>query len=260
MLCCKYCKKEIIKKRSKKAEWSIKHGKQKHVYCSNDCRSLHYKSLCVILTCDNCGNIFERKQKKLLDGLRVFCSKGCFTSFNKNPNSKIGLTSSCLSCNKDILIKKSSRGKFCNTLCQNEFKRKLIIKNWKDGIHDGQSGSRICVTIRKYIFNKYDNKCSKCGWCERSEYTGRIPLQIDHIDGNYLNNKEDNLRLLCPNCHTLTANYGSLNKGHGRPGKINYRQVKYVNEKSIEAWAKGQPPVLGTGHQVGSIPTASKIL
>lgn len=30
------------------------------------------------------------------------------------------------------------------------------------------------------------------------------PLEIEHIDGNALNNKEDNLILLCPNCHSLT--------------------------------------------------------
>ena len=47
--------------------------------------------------------------------------------------------------------------------------------------------------------------------------TGRIPLHIDHIDGDWSNNQPPNLRLLCPNCHALTASYGALNRGRGRP-------------------------------------------
>lgn len=43
-----------------------------------------------------------------------------------------------------------------------------------------------------------------------------IPLEIDHIDGNSENNSEENLRLICPNCHSLTATYKGANRGKGR--------------------------------------------
>lgn len=56
----------------------------------------------------------------------------------------------------------------------------------------------------------------ECGWNEINPYTGLIPLQIHHIDGNCLNNEENNLELLCPNCHALTENYGNLNKNSQR--------------------------------------------
>ena len=34
-----------------------------------------------------------------------------------------------------------------------------------------------------------------------------IPLELDHIDGNHKNNVLSNLRLLCPNCHSLTPTF-----------------------------------------------------
>ena len=35
---------------------------------------------------------------------------------------------------------------------------------------------------------------------------------MHHIDGDYTNNKIENLQLLCPNCYSLISNFGSLNK------------------------------------------------
>ncbi|WP_442876891.1 HNH endonuclease [Catenibacterium sp.] len=68
--------------------------------------------------------------------------------------------------------------------------------------------------LRHYIFDKFDNKCCICGWSKVNPYT--IPLEIDHIDGNSENNSEDNLRLICPNCHSLTSTYRGANRGQGR--------------------------------------------
>ena len=39
---------------------------------------------------------------------------------------------------------------------------------------------------------------------------------MHHIDGDCTNNKMENLQLLCPNCHSLTSNFGSLNKNSKR--------------------------------------------
>ena len=43
--------------------------------------------------------------------------------------------------------------------------------------------------------------------------TGNSILQFHHIDGDSSNNKEENLQVLCPNCHAMTENYMALNKG-----------------------------------------------
>jgi predicted RNA-binding Zn-ribbon protein involved in translation (DUF1610 family) len=68
-------------------------------------------------------------------------------------------------------------------------------------------------TLKKFILESgyISHECSECGI--GSEYNGKpITLQIDHIDGNCLNNVLDNLRFLCPNCHSQTHNFGSKNR------------------------------------------------
>lgn len=55
-----------------------------------------------------------------------------------------------------------------------------------------------------------ENKCSVCGI---EEWNGKIiNCEIHHKDGNKWNNKLENLLILCPNCHSQTDNYKSLNK------------------------------------------------
>lgn len=55
--------------------------------------------------------------------------------------------------------------------------------------------------------------CHKCQGCSRKTWKGNpIPLELDHIDGDNKNNRLNNLRLLCPNCHALTPTYRGKNK------------------------------------------------
>lgn len=67
---------------------------------------------------------------------------------------------------------------------------------------------------------KIGEKCSMCGWNKRHPITHKVPLEIDHIDGNADNNKETNIRLICPNCHALTPHFRNLNRGRGRKWRI----------------------------------------
>ena len=54
-------------------------------------------------------------------------------------------------------------------------------------------------------------KCAICG--NEGEWLGKpLTLQLDHIDGNHTNHSLNNLRFLCPNCHTQTATYGSKSR------------------------------------------------
>lgn len=91
------------------------------------------------------------------------------------------------------------------------------IERWKSGQEDGMRGEiGVSSHIRRYLFEKYNSKCSRCGWCGINPVTEKTPLEVEHIDGDHKNNKEENLTLLCPNCHSLTPTYKSLNNGNGR--------------------------------------------
>lgn len=67
-------------------------------------------------------------------------------------------------------------------------------------------------TLKRRIIseNLIPYECSKCTnkgiWQEEP-----LILQLDHIDGDRLNNKLDNLRFLCPNCHCQTPTWGTKN-------------------------------------------------
>jgi len=53
--------------------------------------------------------------------------------------------------------------------------------------------------------------CEECGWAKKSD-DGRLPLEIDHINGDVHDNRLENLRILCPNCHSLQPHYRGRNR------------------------------------------------
>lgn len=55
------------------------------------------------------------------------------------------------------------------------------------------------------------NECAICGlFCWRGK---PLVLQIDHINGIHSDNRIENIRLLCPNCHSQTDTFTGKNKG-----------------------------------------------
>jgi len=54
-------------------------------------------------------------------------------------------------------------------------------------------------------------KCELCGWNKES-IDGRIPVELDHVNGDKNDNRLKNLRILCPNCHSLQLTHRGKNK------------------------------------------------
>ena len=145
---------------------------------------------------------------------------------------------------------KQGSTKYCSRRCQHAFHYKQRSKLLELGQYR-QVLSR-SQFIRRYLVDKLGEKCSRCGWSERHSITGNIPIEVEHIDGDWRNNAPQNLTLLCPSCHSLTPTYRALNRGQGRAhrfgganrpernenaqpslGEVHYREVIEARSKQL---------------------------
>jgi hypothetical protein len=144
----------------------------------------------------------------------------------------------CIKCNNEHDGSFGS-GKYCSRACANsrvrtaEVKKKISIgvkKNqywnddeWKAKIVEAnkspEKAAKVKETwkskrdydtahiwsIKKWIKEERGNKCEECGI---TEWMGKpISMEVDHIDGDTTNNDISNLKVLCPNCHSLTPTW-----------------------------------------------------
>jgi hypothetical protein len=196
------------------------------------------------MTCLSCGS--ETSNPK-------FCSRSCAVSYNNKAQPKRKPEGKCRLCSKptpkalkyceECRAGKSGTGKVC-PMCQttfvgyNKYCSKVCltrlesltssarqssnylnyIADWEAGKVSGTKGTGgVSNYVKRYLFEKFNGKCCKCGWKEINPTTKHTPLEVHHCDGDWKNSSEENLQLLCPNCHAITPTYKALNKGRGRP-------------------------------------------
>lgn len=135
-------------------------------------------------------------------------------------------TYTCLNCGTESKISHQKTNKYCSTLCHKEHQYKQNIDNWLQGNDLGGNKYGTRVWVKRYILEQQEYKCLECGIIEHNSKP--INLELDHIDGNPYNNKVDNLRCICPNCHSQSSSYKNKNKGSGR----HYRRDRYANGES----------------------------
>jgi hypothetical protein len=117
----------------------------------------------------------------------------------------------CINCGKEKLVKCLGNSNiYCNQICQHQFrfKNEYLPKFYLGGINNRK-------LLKKILVHLNGNICKEC--LNPGIHNNKIlVLQVDHIDGNAGNNMPDNLRLLCPNCHSQTDTFAAKNKGNGR--------------------------------------------
>lgn len=161
--------------------------------------------------CLNCGKLMRFKIK--------FCSQSCAAIYNNKNRKKPKF---CIYCGNQIM--KRNAGKYCSLVCQQKYHRKQYIEKWLKGEEIGGK-EHYSHYIKNWLLEQNNNRCMNpnCGW----DWTKPCTIEIEHKDGNYLNNRPENLMLICPNCHSQTLTYKGKNKGHGRAKRLQrYREGK----------------------------------
>lgn len=162
--------------------------------------------------CLTCSEIipYEKKTEN------KFCNSSCSAIFS---NLKRKKKKTCLACENKI---NKGSTKYCSLKCQQTYHFNQRLSDWVNGDYSTKSRN----FFRRYLTETHGYKCS-C--CSISQWNGKsIVLEIDHIDGNSENNRPENLRFICPNCHSQTDTYKARNIGKGR----HYRRERYAAGQS----------------------------
>lgn len=189
------------------------------------------------MICENCGKEFTGKYSKWASGR--FCSTKCARGFStklkrQEINLKVSLKlreyeeiKPCEVCGKTPEIR-YGLGRFCSESCKQSFAASLKTTGGFNNIttqkialdtQQRQREEKYALMqfeelpkdeIKRRVLCKFNNKCAACGLFEWQNKP--IALELHHVDGCNWNNKEENLTILCPNCHSQTENFGNKNR------------------------------------------------
>lgn len=177
-------------------------------FCSVLCSCRYTTSLRkkrVTVNCLICGKEYELQVFRIKDGKKYFCSDACRMSWNNR-------TTKLCKCGKEFSVPsvRKDTAKYCSIPCRDKYM-------WEERkIYEFRNSGFSSKDRIRGIF-LYGNKCELCGW-------DKI-VEVHHIDSNRDNHNDDNLCVLCPNCHTLTEH--------------KYRDnINYIDENKMEELIK----------------------
>lgn len=140
-----------------------------------------------------------------------FCSRSCansrtFTSESKEKKRKSGLKFySQLSSTERKEFHKEKMESYDFDEHQKKVQEANRKREWSKPYEEMSHAS-----VRKRLLHERKHTCEECGI--GNEFNGKpLSLELDHKDGNSKNNRIENLRILCPNCHSQTPTHRSKN-------------------------------------------------
>lgn len=144
--------------------------------------------------CEYCSVSISYKKR-----YNKFCGHSCSAKQNneKFPKRNRGIPENwplCLVCSERV---SSYSAKYCSPDCRLSYKENRPFE---------------ILSKRDKRLKVFAEQGQACTGCENTEWRGQtISLELDHVDGNRQNNSRENLRGLCPNCHSQTENYKGRN-------------------------------------------------
>ena len=141
-----------------------------------------------------------------------FCCSRCAHSFvtkakRKEINEKVSITLKEIYSKDEILKEKAVRN-LMNWTDKARIKRSESLNKKYASLPFNELGLRL---RKKRILSEQNFKCALCN-IEQIWNNKPLVFHLDHINGNKLDNNRENLRFICPNCHSQTETYAGRNQ------------------------------------------------
>lgn len=167
------------------------HYRKVKKFCSSSCSATFnnarkQKTKKVCLQC-NCSYETQCKHSK-------FCSQKCSSVHKRKESIEVVCEQCSNTYRKNKSKLKRSYKHFCNNLCKKQYYK---TNSHERGVYSNYNGRSSTSTYRKLAFANYKHECYYCNYSKFIDV-----LQVHHLDENRNNNSLENLRIVCPTCHS----------------------------------------------------------